>query len=679
MIDPIASLSFLPLQLSRNVVEHVIEAVDPGSAPDRSVLSYFLRIDVPEFPQSPTLVELTTMEGREKPPVTVGGATTYEGAFFSIEQILDGFLSLQKPQFRQAMISAIASLTMPYRLAQIIQPLNTVVNCPVKWIIKAGLNDIDFAGWGDRFFDVYQGDARRFLTWQPDRKLVAAEQEEYLYFLMNCSPLPLVTRIRLEVFRTDGLLPEATTLMSIQNVLQNQVLCLPVGPAVLGIDLTNVVEYRIWLANENNERISEVRTYEIDQRYRRTERCILFSNSLGGYDTLRLLGSGLETFHVDRTLAERERPAGAGADFSELYVIDTLGERTLTIQSGYVERDDLRTLKYWDEVLLSQEWYLVTDAGHVPLELVTTDLVDGDDEADLIARTFTFRHVAAETNYSLLPPAPPTKTRPTAWRGAGLLYLLDGFGKRLGLARPVRLQKYYLDDSTLVKPLVEKPNTPGDPDYIPPRPVPGVAVGSSPFLNVAISRAGSYKRATCPNGQQGGEALITVAAGKYGGETQEDADNRAEAEFVSLDTQAFADSAGTCSLSETYDWAVPANQWHMRLSVPGQIAIFHTNGVDGPADMGNDQSLQNSTGPFVYPSGTADMNFPIGDLNWYFYTYGSPGQAKRVRVYKNSVLQYDLNVILNGDGYERFALCYRPGGNIPVLNGEKWYIKYENQ
>ncbi|MGM9509536.1 DUF5977 domain-containing protein [Larkinella sp. GY13] len=655
MIDPKASLTFLPVQLSRNRITHTIDALDPVTFPDRSPLRYLLTLKVPEYAQASTFMALPTLEGREKPPVTQDGATTYEGTFFQFDSILDGFMALQKPSYRQSELSSIATLTMPYKLTEQVLPGGAEVERGIKWLLKGGITEADAVGWADRFASDYQADARQFLTWQPDGKIVGREQEEYLYFLLNCSPLPTEVRLRVEYTLQNGTIDEMT-LLTLKNVVQYQVICAPVGPSMLAAQVpagTALARYRIWLSNQANERLSQVRSFTVDRRYRRNERQILFSNSLGGFDTLRLVGSGSETLKVQRSSAERERPLGA-VGFSELYITDVVGERTLTVSTGYFERHAVKTLRYLDELLLAREWYLITDKGHIPLELLTTDVVDHEDDGDLVARQFSFRQVDVQLSYSDLPAAPAQAARPAGWRGVGMMHLLDAMGKRTGLGRPIRLQKYYLDDGSIYKPLTQKPNAPGDPDYSGGLPLAGIEPGTTPFPSAEIARTTTYSRANCPAGQVGGPATIVITAGKYGGEADGDADQLAEAEYASLNTQAYANQYGTCTVSpEIYAWSVPAGKWHYRAGQPSKMSVHHTTSL--VPDMGNAYGL--ATGPNVYAPGSNDLDFPvINDNFWFLYTMGTPGQLYRIRVFRNGLPIKDTTFTMNQDGFELHLL-----------------------
>ncbi|UHG93386.1 DUF5977 domain-containing protein [Spirosoma oryzicola] len=680
MIDPLATnLVFQPLHFSRNRLDVLIDPADT-TLTDRSDLRYALTVLVPSFPQSSELEELTTLVGRERPPQTVGGLQRFDGAQFRIDQVLDGFLETQKPDFNQSIMSIVPTMTMPYCLREAVTGGHPAVDTertrPKEWVFKGGLTGEDFAGWSDHFFDSYLRDTRQFLTWQPDEKIVSLHQPEFLYFLLNCSPVPATINLRIQVNYPNGN-SDVRTLSTLSGASINQVVCVPVGmyPNGLGYD---VASYDVWLSDGANNRISQVRTFVIDSTEQAQERFILFENSLGGFDTLRILGQGSLATTVQRITVETD-PQSTAIDAAQLRVIQIESDQSLTVSTGYFSSQAGAWARYLNELLLSKSIYLVTAKGHVPLLLTTTELVTHEDDADLIARTLSFRKAKIEQNYSQLPATSSGPARPTAWRGIGFQQILDGYGKRTGLGAPIRLRKYYVDDGSDVKPIIEKPNAVGNADYISPTPIPGVVPGSTPYPSTPISRTGRFKRSTCPSGQEGGPATVVVLAGKYGSETQADADARAEAEFASLDTQAYADNWGSCSLSETYSWNLPAGQWHVRFSSPGSSAIFHNDGQAGPADMGNTQSLQGQAGQFVYLAGSNDLNFPAADANWLLYSLGAPFATKRLKLYKNGVLLRTQDFTHNKDGYEQMSLVGANGMGPVPQSGELYYVKFEDR
>lgn len=552
MIDFLATdLVFQPFKLTRNRIQHIINAALPDTYPDRNLLKYLLTIKVPDYPGSNTYIDLVTIPNREKPPVVEGITTRYDGASFVFDSLLDGLLKRNKPTFRLATMVATAQLTTPYRLVETVQYNGStayVNNLVASWALKTGLTELDFDQWGTRITSTYQASKRQFLTWQPNNKRVTITQEEYLYFLLNFTPTPTTVKLRVKAIYTDAS-EQLLTPLQLSGVQFGQVVCVPVGSHLIGANPTKTLQsYQVWLSNQDNGRLSEVRTYHIDYRVFAQERALLFSNSFSCFDTLRLTGISTEALQVKRYSAYREKPLYQSADFTEFYVVDRAGGREITISTGFFERNVAQHLRYLDELLLTEECYLITDRNHEPLELLTNALIDHNDNPDLVARQFTFRYVREQKSYSFLPASPPFESRPTYWKPYGLVQILDSFGKRTGFVRPLKIVKTYVDDDTAVIPYTVKPNTSGDPDYISGILAPEVVVGSTPYPSELLSRAIVFVRSDCQSGYYGTAPMVTIPAGKYGGEEPGMANAMAEAEYDSLNTQDYANANGSCLL-----------------------------------------------------------------------------------------------------------------------------------
>lgn len=340
MIDPKATgLTFLPLKFSRNALAHTILPADPALT-SRVGLKYKLTILAPEVPQSATLVELHTSEGREKPPQTFGGVTVLPGAEFRYNSgrngKIDGLLTFRKPAFRQAGLRILVEQTTAFRLREDVTggtPTVATTNLqPVLHAIKGGLSTVDHFAYGDRFLSTEQAISRRFLTWQPNWKTIGPDQEEYLYFVLNFVPSPSMVKLRIRIGEA------ITTLATTEAPPLYGVLSVPVGPAVWEL-ASDVLEYEVWLANESDQRLSESRTYYIDRSYQPWQRHLLFVNSLGGWDTLRLLGKGQETLSVAQSTAIVERSTTANPEIPELRIVSIEGERSLTVSTGFFGRE----------------------------------------------------------------------------------------------------------------------------------------------------------------------------------------------------------------------------------------------------------------------------------------------------------------------------------------------------
>ena len=567
MIDFVADyLIYQPFKPSRNRIQHTITAANPDNYPDRNLLKYLLTIRVPDYPGSDTYVDLVTIPNREKPPVVEGITSRYDGANFIFDRLLDGLMKRTKPSFRLSTIAATSQLTTPFRLVETVQYNGATAysNALVaSYAAKMGFTESDFDQWGTRFFSTYLAQSRQFLTWQPNNKRITETQEEYLYFLLNFTPTPTTIKLRVKAIYTDAS-EQLLTPLQLSGVQFGQVICVPVGVYIIGANPEKTLQsYQVWIANELNDRLSEVRTYHLEYRTFAQERSILFSNSFNTFDTLRLTGVSTEALQVKRYSAYREKPLYLPDDFTEFFVVDRGGDRELTISTGFFERNVAAQLRYLDELLMTEECYLITDRNHEPLELITNSLVDHNDNPDLVARQFQFRYVREQKSFSFLPASPPFSTRPTYWKSYGVVQILDGFGKRTGFVRPTKIVKTYTDDDTAVIPYTQKPNTVGDPDYIDSYFDPVVVIGSTPFPSAGISRNTTFNRQGCDSGYTGGPAVVVIEAGKYGAEAAGLADAIAEAEYNSLNTQEYTNLNGSCYLL-FQSAAISRNSTYMR-------------------------------------------------------------------------------------------------------------------
>ena len=644
------NLSFLPLGFSRNRITHVANPAS-NSVTDRASLRYFLDVYLPKFAQSSEFELLTTLEGRERIAPTIGTTAVYEGAYFQLQDLVDGALRFQKPKWKQNTIGIATQQTTAYKVTERVLPPNTTLANNAVWAFKGGLAEEDFQLYGNDFFNVYLAETRKFLTYLPNSITVGATQEAFLYYLLNFTPLPTSLRVRTKVYYTDGT-SETLTRLTLGRLSLYTVAIVPVGVVQLGLDqlAKTVQRYELWLSTETNERISEVRTFKIDQQYRAQERYLHYANSLGGFDPLRLVGTAAESLGVSRSVAKKEKPLYSFGEFPELQIIKTVGEHTLVVSTGYIERNGPTHRLVMSDLFLSKEIYLVTDKGHVPVVLETSQHAFKVDDEDLISFTLTFRKAVTQENFSDLPAKDNYAGRPTVWVGVNLFNLLDGFGKRTGFGQFATLQLYYSDNGQPVRPFETKPNVPGDPDYIEPVLLDSITPGSTPYPSAAISRPATFARNNCQAGFTGSYPTITIAAGKYGGENPGDADALAEAEYAALNTQAYANANGTCTLftTQNYNFTPPAGHFHYRSSDPTGTRLYYED-ASGQRTMGVWTPYQGASNSYQFATNSQDRSFPVTTTGtWKVGVVCPTNRTSGVRIYRNGDLMQTVQFTVFG-------------------------------
>lgn len=549
--------NFERVELSKNRIEINVAAIDPGIT-ERSGLRYYLDIFVPDGYLSTTYKKLITLEASEVPPYERSGVMIYEGAYFSIEKYIDGFLSYNVPAFGQKTVSVADELTLPYRLIK--RRMNG--SSPIdeesvieKYVLKAGIEEDAVNGWGEVLFtDTENGLGGKFLTWERGKRSIRPEQQVYLYFLLNHSVTPEKLNVMLAI--NEGV--SEVIFGDIEVAGGFSVYCIPVGIEALGLDaIATVVEtYKVWVADENGERISEIQEFLVDGSYERNERYIIYNNGLGGFDTLLCRGASTETLSVVREESERYLPFLSSATYSERVVNEVTGERELRVSFGKISTDELDKLR---ELMFAREIYLQSERAYLPLRLTDESLMYAESDVFVRGRAMVFRYGNRQYNFSRLGAAPPAAQRATAWRGFGTpVCLQNSRGLYTNLGVYSKLERYYLDDSSSVIPAEIKNNTIGTEGYI------GAIITNvcsiTPFLNDAITRASTFKKNDCAVNYVGNHPNITITAGQYGSTiSKADANAKAEAAWALLNNQATANATGVCSLAVGSGFATG---WH---------------------------------------------------------------------------------------------------------------------
>ncbi len=677
-MDALASLTFLPLRLSRNPIAYVLDAAS-DSIVARQDLLYQLSLNTPKAVGSGEFTELISLPGRELPKRQEFGADVYPGAAFDVGVFVDDFLNRLPPALDQVAIMTCAELVSPFFVRTRVTNAGVLIagtdkTLPMEYALKGALSVEQFAGWRDQFFTTYQSTARQFLTWQPCEKWVDSQQPEWLYWLVNATPKPTELRLRAEITYLDGTV-ETLTALTVQTVSQYTVYSLPVGYTALGLAARETAtgkyihSYRVWVANETNARLSQVRTYYIEQDYQPNVLYLVYANSLGGYDTLRCTGQASRALTVTGTAAQRALDPNYLPTTAELFSLNRLGERILTVNTGVIDGD---AVDYLGEVTLSDEVYVVTQEGLVSLVPTDAPLTGRTDGEDLANRTLTFRYAKNEVGYSALPTPPKLPARATRWVPVNTFCLIDEHGLRTGYMAAAKLELRYVDDGTLVKPLRSKTNTPGTDGYT--RPALSSVCSVTPFVNVLIQQAGRYRRNNCPTDQEGAVATLTIPAGTYGAETVELLNARISQALSDMDTQAYANTNGACLVNPAgYATAVTAGCFHYRGNLPGRLGVS----FNGNPAMGNSWSVQGQGGAYIFAQGSNDLDFPIGNSgNWLVFVYGTPNVPGRLRVWLNGALRKDVSFTYNNDGFELHSLLADTGGTAyAVASGDRLYVQ----
>lgn len=256
--------------------------------------------------------------------------------------------------------------------------------------------EIYYAVWGaNNFFNQYQTfwsvwqNNGRFSTAAPRRQLVTYEQPVWLYWLGRQAR---TLEIAGTITRRSGATEDYVRGQIEERV--GEMLLLKAGFTQLQLaenESDPAIQYTLYLQNAEGA-VSETFTFSLTGRCNDWTRYILFANSLGGCDTVRITGKQIT--RVESSAQESSRivtaqtvDAGLGEDFQ-------YDRRSRVNYQGSIGHRSAAYISYLQEMLNSPAAWLVdvSAARFNPILLDTGNVNLLKDDEDLFSLEFSYRH-----------------------------------------------------------------------------------------------------------------------------------------------------------------------------------------------------------------------------------------------------------------------------------------------
>jgi len=187
-----------------------------------------------------------------------------------------------------------------------------------RFVVTIDETEIDFyviSGGGKNIpFDTI---GKRFFTWQPYTKYVKSEDPEFLTFFAKVASLA-----RAKIYYGDG---ESVT-VTLASLPANQLTTFQVSPYFIAAEYADLTKIEVWVAELTegssgsgsgsgsggglpSGEISSLQTYVLTNETFDYDDLFLFTNSIGGIDTIRFTGTleQIEEFEIDQAIFDRER------------------------------------------------------------------------------------------------------------------------------------------------------------------------------------------------------------------------------------------------------------------------------------------------------------------------------------------------------------------------------------
>jgi hypothetical protein len=275
-----------------------------------------------------------------------------------------------------------------------------------RFVLKGGLNDFKYQG--NNFWLNYYFPNAPFLTWQQNGRMAAYEERMYLTFLDITGVPAADLRLKISAYYTDGSndyrLKDGFTVPRSGCVYH-----LPSGAFQWDINNWNPTKtIHYWTIQVGKDDplalsipfapLSEVFTYELDNRNDEIKKTIHYRNSLGGIDSLRILGSLSRKAEYEFTELQTtiEPDYFNGSAFSpQKRIIGNSEQIVYTGNIGQAGREEIERLR--DAQMIRETWMRVGNKW-VPLCIITKsiDLAGSDTQRFHMPIEFTLGYTGSE-------------------------------------------------------------------------------------------------------------------------------------------------------------------------------------------------------------------------------------------------------------------------------------------
>ncbi|WP_073285200.1 SprB repeat-containing protein [Hymenobacter psychrotolerans] len=343
---------------------------------------------------------------------------------FEVQTLLDTYLQEHLPELGQRDISRADSLFKRFYLLSWERYGEPAEDGPqqlqqTNYVVLGGL---DFFEYPSRtWFNTYQAAVKPFLTWQPNDRNCHPEQPEYLYFMADSFALAAFS-VRVRVSCTDGSSEEFIA-GTYPGPRRYEVFCLPVGFEALVLrrfdsPTRRVLSWSVQVVDDNGVPQSEERRYRLDYRYFPQKRYFLYTNSLGGVNTLACTGEATGTLTPVQEEAQRGPNPGHDPQLGDAVVLDRSGTMVLNVQVGALTRGELLGLQ---DFVLSRRVTMVRDGFYWPGKVKPKAFEAFNDGDTTRSYAFDFELPRQRVFTPRLPVATSANTRPVAAGEGGQL------------------------------------------------------------------------------------------------------------------------------------------------------------------------------------------------------------------------------------------------------------------
>jgi hypothetical protein len=250
--------------------------------------------------------------------------------------------------------------------------------------------------------------SKYFLSWAPLTRIIAPDEPVKLYFMNHSAATSLKLMAKLYTASSDS----TVTIETVSDVADKTIWELVLSPAKVeyaGISDQTLVKIEVWIQDQSDAVISEIRTFILDYTHYEHTRYFIFKNSLGAFECLRSTGLMAKSESVTRETAQvsgRTDWDSFGAYYAisdrEELSISNLEQQKFIVALGWMNRyADSEEYRNWlRDFALSKEVYQVIGNTIKPIRLTGNNFDHGKDRDTFTGFVFEFVNAFSDENFT---------------------------------------------------------------------------------------------------------------------------------------------------------------------------------------------------------------------------------------------------------------------------------------
>lgn len=277
-----------------------------------------------------------------------------------------------------------------------------VMHGGVSWMQQAKYNSDVSSYWAKLQYNKY------FLSWAPLTRYIGTAEPVKLYFINHTAATSLKLKAKLYTASSNSTIT-IDTVAGIADKAMYEMILSPAKVAYAGLNDETLVKIEVWMDNQADVRVSEIRTFIIDYTRYENTRYFIFRNSLGAFEVLRTTGLMTKGNNYSRESDSISLASDYTSKDREEISVKNTEQQKFVVAMGWLSRfanaDEYRN--WLRDFSLSREVYQAIGNTLKPIRITSDNLEHGKDGDNLkpfmfeFVNAFTDEHFTKEITWNL--------------------------------------------------------------------------------------------------------------------------------------------------------------------------------------------------------------------------------------------------------------------------------------